>query len=123
MGYEAFVIDDQTREMLLEHFPPSFPDVIAHHVTNRFGVKREDNRPFGEQFVLDVVGIARREGLEALVISRVNSTVRPDGGTYHMTWSLDRSLGVKPADSNELVDGGWDAVPPVRFSATFEYLN
>jgi hypothetical protein len=124
MGYEAFVISDQTREMLAQHFPPAFPEWVGHHITNRFGVQREGGRPFGHIFQFSVVGFVRVDGLEALVIARSGSTVRLDGGTYHLTWSLDRSKGFKPSMSNTLLQNGYTRIPhPIDFYATLEYLT
>jgi hypothetical protein len=128
MGYEAFVVDDNTREALLQRFPPMFPDVICHHITNRFGVRKEDNRPFGRSFEFVVVGHSHDDRVQALVVSRAGSTIRPDGREYHITLSLDRSLGARPADSNRVIDQlGYKRVADFgdqfRFNATFEYIE
>jgi hypothetical protein len=123
MGYEAFVIDEQTRGDLLQRFPPKFPDVVCHHITNLF-VRKQDDRPFGQRFVFTVVGYASDDKCETLVVARSGSAVRPDGGTYHITLSVDRSKGAKPFDSNALIAKGYERVAdPFTFPATFEYLT
>jgi len=122
-GYEAFVLDDATRARLAKLFVPSYPEWVGHHVTNRFGVLREDNRSFGSVHNFEVVGYAHKDGIEALVVSRNGSTKRPDGKVYHLTWSLDRSKGWKPVDSNRIIAEGYTSVPSCAFTATFEYLN
>ena len=39
------------------------------------------------------------------------ATERPDGATFHITWSLDRARGRAPKDSNRvLAERGWDAL-------------
>lgn len=98
-----------SRARLLAEFPPRFPDVLAHHVTHRFGVSREDGMP-PEGAQLTVVGYATdveaHEGegsLECLVVAVNGNVLRPDGKVYHVTWSLDRSKGRKPVDSNRVI--------------------
>lgn len=122
VGYEAFVLDDYTREVLLKRFPPKFDSVVAHHITNLFGVPKQDNRPFGQRFMFTVVGYACNERIEALVVSRDGGTHRPDGGTYHITLSLDKDQGARPVHSNDLIKQGYKRVDPVAFFATFEYI-
>ncbi|WP_434083261.1 hypothetical protein, partial [Escherichia coli] len=68
---------------------------------------------------LRIVGYANdSEGLEALVVEVDGTVDRTDGKIYHCTWSLDRSKGFKPADSNKLVSQrNWTAVnPPINIS-------
>ena len=38
-GYTGFELDKKSRRALLSQFPPQFPDVIAHHITYKFGTK------------------------------------------------------------------------------------
>lgn len=124
-GYEAFVLSEPTRQMLRQRFVPVFPDWIGHHVTNRFGVPKEDNRPFGQVYHFSVVGYTLADGVEALVVERGGRTNRPDGGVLHITWSIDRAAGRKPVHSNQAIaERGWVPVnPPVPFTATFEYVG
>jgi len=49
--------------------------------------------------------------VQALVIRIEGSTRRPDGGTYHITWSL--APGRRPVESNEVIAArGWSPVDP-----------
>lgn len=123
-GYEAYVIDDRMRATLAQRFPPKFPEWIGHHVTYRFGVQRTPDEPYGERVDIEVIGYAMEDGLEALVC-KVNGEVRrPDGKIYHITWSLDRSKGMKPAMSNNLIaQHGFQYVDPVKIFGTLEYLD
>jgi hypothetical protein len=51
------------------------------------------------------------EGLQALVVQIDGTSDRPDGSTYHITWSLDRARGRRAADSNEVIKRlGWQAL-------------
>lgn len=125
MSYTAYKLDDGSRQRLLAHFPPKFPDVIAHHATIVFGVS-DDGRfgVVGNKQPLQVVGYAEGDGIEAVVVSVAGSTTRPDGKTFHITVSLDRSLGRKPVDSNKLIqEKGWNKVQPFVLLSTFEVLN
>ncbi len=59
-----------------------------------------------------------------MVVTVNGAADRPDGSTYHITWSLDRARGREPVESNEVIARlGWrplaDPVPiriiPARF--------
>ena len=46
-------------------------------------------------------------GVEAMVVRLGGTTDRPDGSTYHITWSL--GPGRKPRESNDVLrDRGWE---------------
>jgi hypothetical protein len=48
-------------------------------------------------------------GLECLVVEIDGTTDRPDGSTFHITWSL--GPGRRAGQSNDLLrDRGWDSV-------------
>jgi GNAT superfamily N-acetyltransferase/RNA:NAD 2'-phosphotransferase (TPT1/KptA family) len=108
-SYTAYVLTDASRELLLKNFPPKFPDVIAHHVTFQFGVSKDAPEPPPATLVVE--GYASDESLEALIVSVDGKTERPDGSTYHITLSLDRSQGRTPKDSNAVIKAnGWHPV-------------
>jgi hypothetical protein len=117
MAYTAYVLSETSRAAILERFPPRFSDVICHHVTERFGVpRRKELVPKPAQIV--IVGYASNAALEALVVSVNGLTRRPDGLVYHITLSLDRAQGRKPADANHLLaTQGWSAVEPLPVEA------
>ena len=51
------------------------------------------------------------ESLECLVVKLDGTTDRPDGSTYHITWSL--GPGRKPIESNDVLrEYGWEPVNP-----------
>jgi hypothetical protein len=105
MSYTAFVIDDRDRERLLRRYPPKFPDVYAHHVTFQMGChsKMLDNNP-----IIVITGYIQTDYLELMLVTVDGRHNRPDGSKYHITWSLDRSKGVKPMDSNKVIQQYWD---------------
>lgn len=122
-GYTGWEITGHSRSELMSAFPPMFSDVIGHHITHEFGVRSDGPIP-SDDVDIQVVGYACDEdGLEALVVSIDGSTERPDGKTYHITWSLDRGAGFKPVHSNNLISEGWSPVNPINISATARFFR
>jgi hypothetical protein len=102
------------REQLLQRFPPRYAEVIADHVTLRVGASAKTPLPRKPQ--ARIVGRADDgDSLECLVVELDGTTDRPDGSTYHITWSL--GPGRKARESNDVLrDLGWrpiDAPVPV----------
>ena len=93
------------REALLQQFPPKYADVIADHVTLRTGATPQTPLPRTPE--ARIVGRADDgDSLECLVVELDGTTDRPDGSTYHITWSL--GPGRKARESNEVLrDQGW----------------
>ncbi len=92
-------LDRQQRDELLRQYPPRYPHVVADHVTFT---------PFGYDPVPEPVTDARivgkvddGSGVEAMVVELNGSTRRPDGGTWHITWSL--SHGRQAKESNDVI--------------------
>jgi hypothetical protein len=100
-------LDVGDRERLLERFRPLFPDVVADHVTLRTGTNA--STPLPRETSGEVVGeIDDEVGVQALVVRIGGTTDRSDGSTYHITWSLDRSRGRRPVESNAVIAKlGW----------------
>ena len=109
------------RASLLDRFPPKFENVVADHVTLRTGATAET--PLPREVEAAIVGQADDgDSLECLVVSIDGTTDRPDGSTYHITWSLGpgrraresndvlRELGWKPLDKSIPVQ-----LEPARF--------
>ncbi len=111
MPVTGWKLDRNVRAQLLERFPPTWPDVIADHVTLQAGASA--NEPLPAQEAAEIVGrVDDGEGLQALIVSIDGSTDRPDGSTYHITWSLDRSRGRKAVQSNDVIaERGWEPLP------------
>lgn len=109
MAYSGWEIDEDCRAALLELFPPAYQDVIAHHVTEQPGVKKGSLPP--ETAEIDIIGIVRRDGVEALIVTVNGTSKRPNGGIYHITWSLDSAAGRKPVHSNDVIrDHGFETL-------------
>jgi hypothetical protein len=111
------------RERLLERFPPKYARTVADHVTLESGAGADT--PLPRAVGAQVVGRADdRESLECLVVAIDGTTDRPDGSTYHITWSL--GPGRRAKESNDVLrDQGWvpiDRPIPVRLDpARFQW--
>lgn len=110
--YTGWLVDPDDRARLLERFAPRYPQVVAHHVTLKFG-DRQATPP--TETAGEIVGEADDgAGVQALVVRIGGTTHRPDGSTYHITWSL--GLGRQAKESNDVIAGrGWtplaEAIP------------
>jgi hypothetical protein len=103
-GFIGWALDRAERTQLLERFPPRYPNVVADHVTLKFGDRdaRLPTETGGE-----IVGVADDgRGVQALVVKIGGTTDRPDGSTYHITWSL--GPGRQAKESNDVIaQHGW----------------
>jgi hypothetical protein len=104
-------LDREQRAALLQRLPPVWPDVIADHITLNSDVPADESLPNATE--AEIVGSADDDnGLQAMVVAIGGTTVRPDGGTYHITWSLDRSRGREAVESNDVIAArGWQPLP------------
>jgi hypothetical protein len=105
---------DQRSELLLQ-FPPRYEEVVADHVTLQ--TKASPDAALPDETFGEILGRADDgEGVEALVVSIAGTADRPDGGTYHITWSL--AEGRCARESNDVIaERGWRAFElpmPVR---------
>jgi len=93
------------RASLLDRFPPKYENVVADHVTLRTGATAET--PLPREVEAAIVGQADDgDSLECLVVSIDGTTDRPDGSTYHITWSL--GAGRRARESNDVLrELGW----------------
>ena len=115
-------LDRGERELLLRRFPARYNDSDADHVTLRTDAAN-DSLP--KPVEAAIVGHADDgDSLECMVVTVDGTTDRPDGSTFHITWSLDKSKGRKARENNDLLkERGWKpldrAIPisiePARF--------
>ena len=97
--YTGWLVDPAARPALLARFPPRYEIVVAHHVTQKFG-DREAQPPLATTG--EIVGEADDGGgVQALVVAIGGESARPDGGTYHITWSL--APGREARESNDVI--------------------
>lgn len=84
----GWIIEPECRERLLALFPPHYARTVARHVT-RHAVAEPNAAPPPAIGHARIVGrIDDGQGLEALVVALDGSTARPDGGAWHVIWSL-----------------------------------
>jgi hypothetical protein len=111
-------LDPAQRAELLLQFPPRYPNVVADHVTLESGVGPDTSLP--PEAEAEIVGRADDgKGVEAMVVRLNGTTDRPEGSTYHITWSL--AEGRRAKESNEVIArDGWqdfDLPMPVRLTS------
>jgi hypothetical protein len=108
-------LDRDQRQELLQQFPPRYGNVVADHVTLQSQASAD--APLPDEGLGEIVGRADDgEGVEAMVVRIAGTTDRPDGSTYHITWSL--ADGRRAKESNDVIAGrGWtdfDLAMPVK---------
>ena len=113
-------LDRGEREALLMRFPPRYEQAVADHVTLATDA---ESRPLPPPVRAEILGRADDDaGVEAMVIALDGSTGRPDGSTFHITWSLGDCRRAR--ESNDVIrDHGWTrfdepvpvTVTPARF--------
>lgn len=105
----GWLLADDDRERLLEQFKPKFEKTVAHHVTLQTNAERE---PEPREVKAAIVGRTDDDkGVEAMVVAIDGSTDRPDGSTYHITWSL--APGRRAKESNDVIrEKGWSQIDP-----------
>ncbi|MBW8785631.1 MAG: hypothetical protein JF593_13510 [Novosphingobium sp.] len=101
-------LDRALRDTLLGRFPPRYGEVVADHVTLKWAKGNGPDDVPGPVGEARIVGRADDgEGVEAMVVAINGNTDRPDGSTWHITWSL--GPGRKAAESNDVIAArGWE---------------
>lgn len=98
----------ESRHALLERYPPRYERVVADHVTLEPGASGDPPPP--PQTAAIVGHVDDGAGVEAFVVAIDGGTGRPDGGTWHITWSL--SEGREARESNDVILRGWKPCQP-----------
>ena len=89
--------DLQRMKILL---PPKYVPVSSPHCTLCLGGRNSSALP-GQEIGKIYGKVDDDKGVEALLISIGERKVRPDGGIFHITWSL--AEGRKPRESNDVI--------------------
>lgn len=110
-------LDRAQRKELLLQFPPRYRNVDADHVTLQVGAAKR--APLPEETQGEIVGRADDgKGVEAMVVAIGGTTGRPDGSTYHITWSLEP--GRHARESNDVLAArpwaAFDLAMPVKLT-------
>ena len=113
-SFRGWLLSPADRNRLLAQFPPAYGNVVADHVT--FSAPTGVMMPRIE--LAQVVGRTDDgKGVEALAVAINGTTDRPDGSTYHLTWSL--RPGRDAHESNDVLRAqGWQPVEPVAIVLT-----
>ena len=116
MSVLGWKLDRRERDALLARFPPDFVRIVADHVTLRHGPPEDAALPGPVQ--ARIIGESTDgEGVQAMVVEIDGTTDRPDGSTYHITWSLGAGRAAK--ESNHVIrTHGWRPVEPVAITLT-----
>lgn len=98
------------RDRLIEHFPPLYSELVADHVTLRFGTA--EDTPLPATHSGEIVGeVDDGAGVQALIVRIEGTTDRGDGSHYHITWSL--AAGREAKESNDVLAATkWQRVHP-----------
>lgn len=104
--FVGWALDRSQRDHLLARFPPRYPTPVADHVTLKFG---DGKAALPVETSGEIVGVADDgRGVQAMVVRIGGTTDRPDGSTYHITWSLAAGRAAK--ESNVVIkENGWTA--------------
>jgi hypothetical protein len=100
----GWLLADDDRGKLLRQFPPKFEKTVAHHVTLK---SEAESDPLPDKVNAEIVGHTDDgSGVEAMIVAIDGTTDRPDGSTYHITWSLGD--GRRARESNDVIrERGW----------------
>ena len=101
----GWTLDAGDRTSLLDRFPPRYAKVVAHHVTLATDAEQRD---LPSDVRAAMVGRTDDDrGVEAMVVTIDGGTARPDGSTFHITWSLGD--GRRARESNDVLkERGWE---------------
>ena len=113
--YTAYKLTDETIDLLKSYFNIIYADFIGHHITVKFGVSSNEPLPTFTDDIF-VIGEACHDNVQALAVSIDGNMYREDGRIYHITWSIDRSKGKKPVDSNKIIHLA-QRIAPIKIKA------
>lgn len=112
----GWTLHEQERADLLKLYPPLYANAVAHHVTL---FTEAEGRDLPGPVRAEIVGRADDGvGVEAMVVTINGDIARPDGSTFHITWSLGD--GRRARESNDVLRArGWSALDqPVPITLT-----
>jgi hypothetical protein len=96
-GYRLLDSDQILGALIGQGVKPQYENLDLHHVTHKY----PDTEVAPEAKSVRIVGHSAHDGVQALAVQVDGTSVRPDGGMYHITYSLDP--GHKPVESNHLL--------------------
>jgi hypothetical protein len=97
-GYRVLDRDALLAALSDAGFPASFDRIVAEHVT--YAYPDPTCAPAARN--VRIVGHAKADGVQALLVEIDGTSARPDGKLFHLTYSL--APGRKPVESNRLLE-------------------
>lgn len=115
MNYTGYLISEESRKKLAELYPPTFNTYLGHHITLEFNPKEpiEPEQPSTVQ----VIGYAKDDKNEGFLVEVDGTINRPAGGKFHITWSINKENGGRPAMTNGLMDHA-ERITPILIQVT-----
>jgi hypothetical protein len=100
----GWLVHPADRTALLARIAPRYAEAVAHHVTQKFGDCAAPPPTETEGLIIGEADDG--QGVQALVVEIGGTTRRPDGSTFHITWSLGPGRMAK--ESNDVIRArGW----------------
>lgn len=99
--YLAFVLDEESRQRILDRVQVIHPNVVAHHVTLEYEVSLLGLSMIDERPVVHCIGQAFDDKAQAILCSVSTKVNRADGKYFHITLSL--ADGVRAVESNNTI--------------------
>lgn len=100
----VYALDAASRQAILARFPPKYPDISADHITWAAHVDCNSPLPSTPDRITVTGYVDDGQGVEVLVVAVNGSRQRPsDGGTFHITLSVDKARGRRPVESNDVI--------------------
>ncbi len=120
MSTVCYEIDKESKAMLMEKFPPKYPEAKYDHITVCVGGL--DAVPPEAAEKVEVVGIADDgNGIEVLIVNVNNFSTRKDGKPWHITASYDSSK-LAPAAFDVYAKPGKEKEKPYRPATSNGFL-
>ena len=112
MAYKAVVIDTPSHDIIVDIVDTNFGitegvEVIGHHMTITMGTDSKGKFPgyvTGAELQLQVVAVGRNETNTAVKIAPPFPTKNCKKSCAHITVTVDREAGGKPAHSNKITE-------------------
>jgi hypothetical protein len=115
--YSGYELTNESRKVLADIFPPKYPEFLGHHITKKFGTNDPKDTPERPN-AINVIGyVDDGKGIEGLLVEIDGKIRRDDNSLYHITWSLDRSKGYKPMDTNKIIHKAKKLDNPISITA------
>lgn len=120
ISYSGVVLTEQSREMLKTYIKsPKGWEFIAHHMTINMGPLKEEYKPLlGQSVDLLVTHIGQTDKVVAV---KVESEIKTQNKTPHITIAVNRIEGGKPVMSNDITE--WTPIYPFEVEGKIEEIS